>query len=229
MQHVFRAFAGPSKGRKKDPWRFSTRKGWWNGSSFFCQGTRTGVPLTYVYPWGTYCVLYGFLGIRTHKYPNYWLALSREWGKVHPHHKHVWFHFPHSLLFGPPKLYHYPPKRIPVSHVSNWGWWVISVGFYWGESHIDNLGLLNWTRTMDRLVSHSTAICVLWPAPSGRGPIVLTKSTWEALKEPHVKARSLALHVRGSFLNIWLYTFVFLFPHWKKSKSSRLFSRTSGS
>ena len=35
------------------------------------QGTRTGVPLTYVYPNGIYGVLWGFLGIITHKFPLY--------------------------------------------------------------------------------------------------------------------------------------------------------------
>ena len=34
------------------------------------QGTRMGVPLTYVYYHGIYCVFLGFLGI-THKYPLY--------------------------------------------------------------------------------------------------------------------------------------------------------------
>ena len=35
------------------------------------QGTRTGLPLTYVYPWYLLCSTLGFLGIIAHKYPLY--------------------------------------------------------------------------------------------------------------------------------------------------------------
>ena len=39
------------------------------GSVHISQGTRTGVPLTYVYPLYLLCSTLGFLGIIIHKYP----------------------------------------------------------------------------------------------------------------------------------------------------------------
>ena len=57
-------------GGKKVPPTFQTNVRWLQKPCSSSQGTRKGVPLTYVYPWHLLCSL-GILGIITHKHPLY--------------------------------------------------------------------------------------------------------------------------------------------------------------